>query len=260
MNTKNPKPRVIQSVQRALDIIECFDQLNRELSLGEISEKLGLNKSTVHGIIKTLYINEYIDQNISNGKYLLSPKLLGKYQLVADSLSIRLKEIGSNYLKKLSFKYKASSRLFSCRDHSLIFLEMIKARNSYYTVSSVTGYPIPLNATASGKIVLAHMNKEEFEYYYKRESFERYTDKTIVDKEDLLTEAKKIYENGYSIEDEEIEIGIYSVATPIYDHIKKLIGVISITGAIGILKDQTQEIIEDMIDYSKKISKELIGV
>ena len=93
---------------------------------------------------------------------------------------------------------------------------MIKARNSYYTVSSVTGYPIPLNATASGKIVLAHMNKEEFEYYYKRESFERYTDKTIVDKEDLLTEAKKIYENGYSIEDEEIEIGIYSVATPIY--------------------------------------------
>ena len=84
MNTKNPKPRVIQSVQRALDIIECFDQLNRELSLGEISEKLGLNKSTVHGIIKP-YINEYIDQNISNGKYLLSPKLLGKYQLVADS-------------------------------------------------------------------------------------------------------------------------------------------------------------------------------
>lgn len=260
MKEKDSKTRVIQSVQRALDIIECFDELNRELSLNEISEKLGLNKSTVHGIIKTLCINEYLDQNINNGKYLLSPKLLGKYQLVADSLTIRLKEIGSKYLKELSIKYKASSRLFSCKNNNLIFLEMIKPRDSYYTVSSVTGYPIPLNATASGKIVLAHMEKEELEYYLNRESFVKYTDKTLVEKEDLLMEAKKVYENGYSIENEEIEYGIYSVACPIYDHTKKLIGTMSLTGYVGILKDQTDEIIADMTDYSKKITKELTGL
>lgn len=259
MDEKNTRPRVIQSVQRALDILECFDQLHRELTLGEISEKLGLNKSTVHGIIKTLSINEYIDQNNSNGKYLLSPKLLGKYQLVSDSISIRLKEIGSYYIKKLSLKYKASSRLFSYRDQNLIFLEMIKPNNSYYTISSVTGYPIPLNATASGKIVLAHMEEEELEYYLKQESFIKFTDKTLVEKKDILFEAKKIYETGYSIENEEIEIGIYSIASPIYDNQNHLIGVLSLTGPIGKLKDQTQEIIVDMTDYSKKITEKLIG-
>ncbi|MCT4631553.1 MAG: IclR family transcriptional regulator [Firmicutes bacterium] len=258
MSEKDSKPRVIQSVQRALDIIECFDEINRELTLSEISHKLGLNKSTVHGIIKTLSVNEYIDQNISNGKYLLSPKLLGKYQLVFDSMSIRLKEIGSYYLKELSLKYKASSRLFSFKNNRLIFLEMIKPTNSYYTISSVTGYPIPLNATASGKMVLSNMTLEELDQYLKYQSFEKYTEKTLVDKNDVFADAKMNRENGYCIEDEEIEIGIYSVACPIYDGVS-MVGVLSITGSVEQLKHQTKDMIKDMMEYSKKITKELTG-
>lgn len=261
MNEKKPtKPRIIQSVQRALDILECFDELNKELTLGEISEKLDLNKSTVHGIIKTLSINEYIDQNISNGKYLLSPKLLEKYQLVYGSMSIRLKEIGSYYIKELSLKYKASSRLFSYDGQKLTFLEMIKPDNSYYIVSSVTGYPIPPNATATGKIVLAHMKKEELEHYLNQETFEKFTDKTLVEKKDILFEVKNIYKKGYSIENEEVEIGIYSIASPIYDNHNNLIGVLSLTGPVVKLKDQIQEIIVDIKDYSKKITEKLTGV
>lgn len=255
----NPqKPRVIQSVQRALDILECFDETNRELTLGEISQILNLNKSTVHGIIRTLCINEYIDQNNSNGKYLLSPKLLGKYQLVFDSMSIRLKEVGSVYLKELSLKYKASSRLFSCKGLSLLFLEMIKPSNSYYTISSVTGYPIPLNATASGKIALAHLTDEELDFYIRNESFEKFTEKTLVHRKDIIAEIDQIRRQGYSIENEEIELGIYSVAAPIKDN-GNLIGVLSLTGPIEKLKDQTNQMAKDMTDISKKIMKELTG-
>lgn len=63
-------PKRIQSVQRAIDIISCFHHTDIELSLGEISTALSLNKSTVHGIISTLYANNYVTQ-VPSGKYKL---------------------------------------------------------------------------------------------------------------------------------------------------------------------------------------------
>lgn len=98
MSQKNP--RMIQSVQRALDIINCFDSLHVQLSLTEISQKLNLNISTVHGLINTLIAYSYIDKNPSNGKYRLGLEFLLKANLVSQSLD--LKEIGHPYLTDLT--------------------------------------------------------------------------------------------------------------------------------------------------------------
>lgn len=260
LNEKTNKPRVIQSVQRALDIIDCFDQLNRELSLNEISQKLNLNKSTVHGIINTLSINGYIDQNNNNGKYLLGKKLMFKGQMVSDSITVRMREIGEYYLKEISEKYKVTSHIFSFKDQKLSFLDMVKPNNAYYIVSSVIGNPMPLHATASGKIVLAHMGEEELENYLKTEPLTKFTEKTLVEKDALKEELIKIYNNGYCMEDEEVEWGVLSMAAPIYDHQKIFIGTISLTGPVGKIKGMTEQMAIDIKNFSKNITKELSGI
>ncbi|GIQ61999.1 hypothetical protein PACILC2_05670 [Paenibacillus cisolokensis] len=111
-------PRLIQSVQRALDIINCFDSLHVQLSLTEISEKLNLNISTVYGLINTLSAYSYIDKNPDNGKYKLGLEFLLKANLVSQSLD--LKEIGHSYLTDLTKKYHETSHLYVYQ-HEQIF-------------------------------------------------------------------------------------------------------------------------------------------
>ena len=57
------KSNLIQSIQRAIDILDCFDNNNPELSLAEITKKVNLHKSTVYGIVNTLYFNDYLTKD-----------------------------------------------------------------------------------------------------------------------------------------------------------------------------------------------------
>ena len=83
----------------------------------------------------------------------------------------------------------------------------------------------------------------------------RYTDKTITDLEDMKRELKKIRENGYSIEDEEVENGVFSVACPIYNQFNEIAGTISISAYLSI--DSTLEaLIVDLKSAAKNISQE----
>ena len=75
---KTSTGKIIQSVQRAIDILNCFDDLNTALTLGQISERLALNKSTVHGILNTLHCNDFVRQ-IPTGQYMLGPAMLGRH-------------------------------------------------------------------------------------------------------------------------------------------------------------------------------------
>lgn len=257
ITSKNNNPRVIQSIQRALDIIDCFDKQNKELSLNDISKRVDLNKSTVHGIINTLHINGYINQNSENGKYMLGKKFMLKGLLVSDAIGLSLKDIGTKYMKILTEKYKITSHLFAYNNNALSFVEMLIPSNAYYIVSSVVGREMPLHATASGKIVLAHMSEKEYENYLHTDPIIKFTERTLVDTDSLKKELKMIVNNRYSIEDEEVEIGVFSLSSPIYDSNQNLIGTISVTGPAARVKDILSEIIDDLKNASAKISEEL---
>ncbi|PAB59810.1 IclR family transcriptional regulator [Anaeromicrobium sediminis] len=260
ISSKSSNPRVIQSIQRALDIIDCFTKSDTELSLNEISKGLGLNKSTAHGIINTLHINGYIEQNSESGKYMLGKKFMMKGLLVSDSIAVRLKDIGIQYLKILTEKYSSTTHLFSYKNKVLSFVEKITPSNAYYIVSSVIGKEMPLHATASGKIVLAHMTESELENYLQGESLTKFTEKTLVDIDRLKEELERIISTEYCIEDEEVESGVFSISAPIYDNHKVFIGTISLTAPVGRVKDMTQEIVMDMKNSSKKITEELFNL
>ncbi|WP_328589453.1 IclR family transcriptional regulator [Niallia circulans] len=74
---------IIQSVERALQILDLFNDHTVELKITEISEQMGLHKSTVHSLLKTLQQSRYIDQNSENGKYRLGLKLVERGNLVS---------------------------------------------------------------------------------------------------------------------------------------------------------------------------------
>lgn len=80
---------IIQSVDRALRILDLFDEHTTELKITDISDQMGLHKSTVHSLLKTLQQRGYISQNLENGKYGLGMKLFERGNYVIQSLDIR---------------------------------------------------------------------------------------------------------------------------------------------------------------------------
>lgn len=254
-SSENSNTRVIQSVQRALDIVECFSSQKTELSLNEISKMLQLNKSTVHGIINTLLINGYINQNSENGKYLLGKKFISKSLIVPNSYL--LKSFSEKYLEGISEKYGVSSHLMIYEKNDIHLLNMVFPSSSYYIISSIFDKKIPFHATASGKIILAHMNPTKFNNYISRNPLTKFTSKTITNIYALQKELEKIIENGCSIEDEEVEVGVFSIACPIYNQFHELSATISISANLSV-QNYFDELTNDLKDASLKISNEFI--
>ena len=247
------KNNLIQSVQRAIDILDCFDKDNIELSLSEITEKVALHKSTVYGIVNTLYYNNYLTQDPNTSKYSLGIRLLIKSSLT--SAKLNLKNIANKYIESITNNYDLTTHLNIIENNKIFCLDKLTSSTSYYTFSSVIGRELPLYATASGKLFLAFLNEEDSMNIINDLEFESYTEHTITSKEQLLENLITIRKRGYSIEDEEVEYGAVSIAAPIFQKsMNKIIGSISITTSSQKFEMIKKSIIKDLIADADKIS------
>lgn len=247
--------KTIQSVQRAVDIINCFNDVRIELSLSEISRILDLNKSTVHGIINTLCNNGFIRQN-SDGKYLLGQVLLNKFQYTRSTNKLMLMTTAKPYMIKLSNKYKVTSNLFIIDDGKLLFLHQVLPVNSSYVISQVSDND-PLYCMASGKIALLHMPKEMLNDYLEHTEIKPTSEFTIRSREALMANLRQIKENGYSYENEELSEGVSAIAVPIYDNETELFGTLSVTGVAFHIAQGIEEMAADLKQISQIISGQL---
>ncbi len=251
----NPN-KIIQSIQRALDIVECFTNKEQELSLNEISGKVKLNKSTIHGILNTLLLNGYIDQNHDNSKYMLGKKFISKSGIVPSNLLF--KNFSEKYVQPLSEKYNVTSHLLIYEQKELYTLKLYIPSSAYYAISSIIGKRIPFHATASGKIILAYMDQEEFNRYLTINPLKPFTPKTITDISLLETNLATIRKQGYSLEDEEVELGVFSIACPIFNQFNKIFATVSISASVS-QDNNLDEIIADLKAAARKISAEYRG-
>lgn len=253
---KRGKGKTIQSVQRALDIINCFNENDIEMSLQEISESLGLNKSTVHGLLNTLHNNRFIQQN-DNGNYMLGQALFNKSIYAIRATKTKLRSISKGYMARLSNKYRCSSHVFTVESNKLHFLDMTTPVNSYYIISTVLNDLMHLYCTASGKILLSHMSVGARNEYLENTQLIQHTDFTMTSKKAILENLNHIIANGYSTENEEVEEGCISIAVPIFTKHDDLFGTISVTGSKVKISGREDEIVADLKEISQKITKEL---
>lgn len=246
--------KVIQSVQRAIDIMNTFNEDVHELSLKEISEKLDLSKSTVHGIISTLLKNSYLEQNEKNSKYSLGPAFIEKSFIVNED--VLLKNVGHKYLSKISEEFSVTVNLFIYKSEHLNLIDRVQSNSMYYSITtSVT--KIPLNASASGKLALAYSKDINIDKIFDKKLLYKYTNSTIIDRETLIEEIHEIRKNGYSLEKSEVELGIYCISVPIFKVNNEFIGTVSIMATGEKLMSLLPHLAMRMVDVGEKISYEL---
>lgn len=248
----------IQSVQRAIDILECFDDINTQLSLSEISQKTALNPSTAHGILKTLCANHYVKQTYSR-KYKMGYSLINKFQYARSVNRAVLTQISMDILKTLTREEAITSSIYIVEENgiSLIHRE-IPTSGTYIINVADDQFNAPLYCTASGKLYLAHLSSEEIEkYFMKIGQMTSFTGKTICSKEKLYEELKRIRLKGYAKENEELSDGISAMAKPIYNPYQKMIATISVTSVTAFLKKEEEHMEAVLGKYAEKVALQL---
>lgn len=248
----NNNEKIIQSVDRAIQIIKCFEN-NEELGVTEIGKLLGLHKSTTFGLVSTLYSNGLLEKNDNTGKYKLGLELFR----LGTKVNSSLRHIVIPYLEELVRRYQETANLILLDDLSVIYLEKVESAHSM-RISTLVGGRRPLYCTAVGKAILAYLPPEELQNKINRIEFIKFTNNTILTQEALIESLNEIKTLGYAEDNEELEIGLSCIAAPILNQYKSPFAAISVSGPTSRMNDGLRkEIGMTLVEFTQDISKKL---
>jgi IclR family transcriptional regulator, KDG regulon repressor len=247
--------KLINSVDRAMKIIDLFTEKEKELKLTEISQYLNLHKSTVHGLLRTLAHHGYIDQNPETEKYKLGLRFIEKGTLVLNGLDLR--RIAQPHLTEMAAKYGETTHLAILEDGEAVYIDKIEGHSAIGMYSRI-GKRAPIYCTAVGKILISDKTAEFIEEIANRQSFTIHTVHTVKNKEELIAHIQAAAEQGFALDDEELEVGLRCAAVPIFNNKKEIVASMSISGPTTRLgKEKLGEVIEDLKFHARKISDKL---
>ncbi|BFT73874.1 IclR family transcriptional regulator [Paenibacillus sp. P36] len=225
---------IIQALDRALKIMDLFDEYTTELKITEISARMELHKSTVHSLLKTLQMHGYINQDVETGKYKLGLKLLEKGQLMLQSLDIRT--AARKHLVALSEQTGQTTHLVILDGKEGVYLDKVEGEKAAIRYSRI-GRRISLHSSAVGKVLTAFRTKDEIDALLRNYQFSKITDVTITGKDAFVNELNQVREQGYSIDNQENEPGVRCAAAPIFEHNGSIVAAISISTLLSTVDD-----------------------
>lgn len=253
----NQKASGSSSVEKALEILECFTKEEATLTLRDIISKTGYSKTSVFRMISSLEKFGYLksDQNLKEKEYSLGWTFLHKANLLTRELDIR--NIAREALIDLRNQTELTTQLVIRDGYEAIYLEQLESLNLIQIYSQV-GRRAPLYIPSCPRLLLAYLSKEEQEYVLENTDFEVFTERTITDIKLLKKELSRIKEEGIAISRGELYTGIIEIAAPIFDSNKQVNAAISIMGMETEFKNQElgyyiQEVKKTATRIAKKI-------
>ena len=252
------KPRgesKVNSVDRALVILEYLGTQTKEVGVRELGQAIGLSKSSVHRILQTLRARGFVKWNPDNARYSLGMRA---FEVGCGILrSMEAHAVAKPYLEQLVANLGETAFLGVLDDADLVIIDKIDGRRSVRMYADI-GSRRPLHSTAIGKALLAHLDRAEIDRIIAAKPLTRYTKNTITDPEALRAELDKIRRLGYAEDNEEMEDGLYCVGAPLFNYSGKPAASISISvPKIGQQNVQKDRLIKAVVQAAQEISAKL---
>jgi DNA-binding IclR family transcriptional regulator len=174
---------IIQSVDRALEILFLFSYARPRWGITEIAAALNLPKGTIHNIVSTLEARGFLRKDQETRKYCLGPRLFSLGTIMGGTLEINQRSL--HPVHRLVEKTGLMSRV-AIWDHDAALLTMEVAPHNYAALAQRIGPRVAAYCSALGKSLLAHLSHSEIEAYMDRTELTPFTPKTISKRDELL--------------------------------------------------------------------------
>ncbi len=255
MSEKKKDPRIIASLQRALDILSLFGPQSPELGITDIAKALGLHKSTASGLVYTLQRNGYIAQNPENRRYHLGLQLVERAGVLLDQIEIR--KIAMPELEFLRDWSSESVNLAILEENQIIYIERLLSEKSLGFRNHIGKRAWP-HSTALGKAILSHLPAQESLSILQSYRLEPMTPNTITNIEELMRQFTAFRQQGYAIEREENEIGGLCISAPIHSYGAAPVAAVSVSFPLSRLDEaKIPTYGEKVVEVARRISGKL---
>ncbi len=203
-------PSFMTSLARGLAVLRAFGDSRRALTIAQISQKTGIPRAAVRRCLHTLKQLGYAEAEMNN--FSLRPKVLtlGYSYLSSTPLAVS----SQPYLNNISRTLNESCSLAVLDDSEVLYI----ARSATSRVMSVAlnaGSRLPAYCTSLGRVMLAHMEPDELDAYFAKTKLRPMTERTVVSQKRLREILAGVRQSGYAINDEELELGLRSIAVPV---------------------------------------------
>lgn len=205
-------PNFMTSLERGLAVLQAFSQERRVLTTSQISQRTGIPRAAVRRCLYTLAKLGFVAED-QNRLFSLRPRVLklGHAYLAGTPLAHAAQPV----LRHISRALNESASVAILDGDEILYI----ARAPVSRIMSIdihVGTRLPAFCTSMGRVLLAHCSAEAVEAYLDRAKLIQYTPRTIVSREGLRGTLDSVRANGYSLVDQELEIGLRSIAVPIY--------------------------------------------
>ncbi len=215
----------LSTVRSAARLLKEFLSREEQIGVSELARRLGLGKSTVHRLLTTLTQEGLVEKDPVSGGYRLGLVMFELGEAV--KVHLDLHAAAGGVLAQLREETRESSQVGVLDGADVVYIDRLESPQTLRLFTE-TGRRVPAYATSSGKVLLAHLPAAELSDLLDRMTLHALTPDTITDRSALEAELDKVRRRGWAEAVEEREVGVVSLAAPIFDARGVVVAAISI--------------------------------
>jgi IclR family pca regulon transcriptional regulator len=225
-NMSEIKPtEIVLSLVKGLNVINAFNQQRKKMTLSHVAQFTGYTRAATRRFLLTLVSEGYAKQE--GNLFSLTPKIL---------------DLGFSYLSTIDVWQHAQPLMANLVDQldescsaavldnfDVVYVARVATTKRIMSIGLTVGTRLPAIATSMGRVLIANLSEDAIKTYISHCPKKQFTDFTLMQESDLLTEIMKVKNQGYSIVEQEFELGLTSISVPIFDREGKISAALSIS-------------------------------
>ncbi|HUH95199.1 MAG TPA: IclR family transcriptional regulator C-terminal domain-containing protein [Casimicrobiaceae bacterium] len=218
-------PNFMASLARGLAVIRAFSEQRRHLTIAQLSQRTGIPRAAVRRCLYTLGRLGYVASDDARA-YALRPSILtlGHAYLSSTPLAIAVQPLLDGITRELH----ESSSMAVLEGDDILYIARSSTNARVMSIDLGIGSRLPAYCTSMGRVLLAGLPPTELRVYLSRAKLTRRTPRTVDTQEALAPVLKAVRRNGYAIVDQELEIGLRSIAVPVVDGESRVVAAINV--------------------------------
>jgi len=243
----------VQSLERGLAVIRSFDAEHPDLTLSEVAARTGLTRATARRLLLTLGELGYVATN--GRRFSLTPRVLDIGYAYLSSLNVQ--QIAQPYLEALSERVHESVSVTALDGADIVYVARVPTKR-IMTISLGLGSRLPAYCTSMGRVLLAELAPEDLAGALP-ERLERHTEHTVTSVADLAVVLKQVRAQGWALVDQELEMGLRSVAAPLRDSSGRAVAAMNVSTQVARtpMEELHERFVPELVTTAGQISEAL---
>ena len=254
VSNDNPERDYVQSLSRGLTVLQAFNADRPAMTLADMARATGLTRATARRLLLTLVALGYV---CTDGRtFELTPRVLDLGFAYVSSL--QLPDIAQPFMEALSDRVHESVSASVLDSAQIVYVARVNTQR-IMGISLAIGSRLPAAWTSMGRVLLAGLSDEQLDEFLERLVITELTPQSITDIDDLRIEVRAVRAQGHALVDQELEIGIRSVAAPLRDRRGRTLAAINVGTHVArvTLKELRGVILPELLTTARSIETQL---